>query len=277
MESTDDNQPVPLSTPDDQSLALGDTKNIYNAGDQPIFVIGDNNTININLTPGETAVTVETEESEEEASQGTQQQSQSSRKGEPVPTKTSAQIPPTPQSSSPQCTSSSTLDCSLYDEGYIRVSGESLAEGSFNEAISAAIARGDNTVIDVRDVTEFAIGSSLDTISDFDHYIWVVGDPSNPTKIKAKMPNSTQLLSVDNSGNGFLAFFGIEFMDGYAKGGDAVSGAGGGLGAGGALFLNKGNVIADQTTFTNNTAKGGKSEGLAGSGGNGDGHKGKKG
>ena len=73
-----------------------------------------------------------------------------------------------------------------------------------------------------------------------------------------------QIIAIDGATVGFE---GVEFEDGYAKGGDAGAGGGAGLGAGGAIFINKGNVAISNVTFDSNSAVGGSSGGTAGAGG----------
>jgi len=79
-------------------------------------------------------------------------------------------------------------------------------------------------------------------------------------------------------------FQNLTIANGYAKGGDGGLSAGGGMGAGGALFVNTGAVSVSSVAFTGNTAQGGNGGngamyggpssggggGLGGDGGNGD-------
>ena len=61
----------------------------------------------------------------------------------------------------------------------------------------------------------------------------------------------------------------LTLANGLAKGGDAASAGGGGLGAGGALFVNQSaDVTLTNVSFANNRAVGGNSgDGVAGGGG----------
>jgi len=80
--------------------------------------------------------------------------------------------------------------------------------------------------------------------------------------------NNAQIFHVV-SGNVVLS--NLTLQNGLAKGGDGTNGGGGGLGAGGALYLDGGNVTAENVTFNYNKARGGNSPNPAGRGGDGDG------
>ncbi|MDX2212444.1 MAG: DUF4347 domain-containing protein [Oculatellaceae cyanobacterium bins.114] len=64
-------------------------------------------------------------------------------------------------------------------------------------------------------------------------------------------------------------FRNLTLQNGIAQGETGISGGGGGLGAGGALFAEFSSVEIDDVEFRNNTARGGNSTGTAGRGGNG--------
>ncbi|WP_426542169.1 hypothetical protein [Dapis sp. BLCC M126] len=81
--------------------------------------------------------------------------------------------------------------------------------------------------------------------------------------------NQFQIISMDNFG-GYLELYNLELKDGLAQGGNSEHGGGGGLGAGGALFVNSGNVVVDSVTFTNNKAFGGNGGGEGSKAGNGE-------
>lgn len=64
-------------------------------------------------------------------------------------------------------------------------------------------------------------------------------------------------------------FSALTLKDGFTQGGTGVNGGGGGLGAGGALFIEDARVEINDVQFVANTARGGDSTGTAGRGGNG--------
>ncbi|CAD5958370.1 hypothetical protein PCC9214_03017 [Planktothrix tepida] len=76
--------------------------------------------------------------------------------------------------------------------------------------------------------------------------------------------NSAQIFTIVN---GKIVLSNLILQNGLAKGGDGITGGGGGLGAGGALYVQGGNVTVENVTFTNNQAKGGNSFDGAGRGG----------
>ncbi|MBD2139957.1 hypothetical protein H6F39_00795 [Anabaena sp. FACHB-1250] len=76
--------------------------------------------------------------------------------------------------------------------------------------------------------------------------------------------NAYQILAVNGAS---VTFSRLSFVNGLARGGDGNNGGGGGLGAGGALFINAGNVTLNNVTFSGNRAVGGNANGNAGSGG----------
>ncbi|MBD2254548.1 DUF4347 domain-containing protein [Nostoc parmelioides] len=71
-----------------------------------------------------------------------------------------------------------------------------------------------------------------------------------------------QIVAVDASGQQ-VTISNLTFQNGRAKGGDGNNGAGGGLGAGGALFIYQGNVVMNSVTLKNNVAQGGNASGGA--------------
>lgn len=77
--------------------------------------------------------------------------------------------------------------------------------------------------------------------------------------------NKHQIISINGA---TVGFDGVKFLHGLAQGEDGVNGGGGGLGAGGALFINAGNVTLNNVTFRGNRAVGGSSKSNAGTGGN---------
>ncbi|XWK89371.1 MAG: hypothetical protein U7127_04705 [Phormidium sp.] len=74
----------------------------------------------------------------------------------------------------------------------------------------------------------------------------------------------TQIMFVNQA---TVSFFNLGFYNGYIYGGDGQKGGGGGLGAGGAIFNNRGNVTADRVTFFANRAVGGNGGGTLRDGG----------
>lgn len=66
-----------------------------------------------------------------------------------------------------------------------------------------------------------------------------------------------------------VSFSNLGFYNGYSYGGDGQKGGGGGLGAGGAIFINRGDVTADGVAFVANRAVGGNGGGQLIDGGRG--------
>ncbi|MEA5520920.1 DUF4347 domain-containing protein [Limnoraphis robusta Tam1] len=79
--------------------------------------------------------------------------------------------------------------------------------------------------------------------------------------------NNTQIFRIVN---GTIVLSDVTLQNGRAIGGDGITGGGGGLGAGGALYLDGGNVTVENVTFNNNQAIGGNSPNGAGRGGGSD-------
>ncbi len=95
--------------------------------------------------------------------------------------------------------------------------------------------------------------------------------------LQGPLPILTNTITISGSGapgavisgsNQFRVFFvdapgctvnlrSLNVADGYAKGGDGGPAAGGGLGAGGALFVNSGAVTGSNVNFSHNSARGG--------------------
>ncbi len=71
--------------------------------------------------------------------------------------------------------------------------------------------------------------------------------------------NGKQIIVIDNKNtdNDQVIFSNLTFQNGLAQGGNGFRGGGGGLGTGGALFIRVGTVVANQVTFTENSAVGG--------------------
>lgn len=71
--------------------------------------------------------------------------------------------------------------------------------------------------------------------------------------------NKHQIISVNaQDKDNTVIFSNLAFYNGLARGGYAYFGAGGGLGAGGAIFINSGSVVVDGVVFKYNRAEGGK-------------------
>ncbi|SGY89167.1 Putative uncharacterized protein [Moritella viscosa] len=141
-------------------------------------------------------------------------------------------------------------------------------ESALNEAIQAAKSDPncvDGCVIDIRETGHISLSSALNKVTDFNHPIWLLGNSTSTTTIDAG--SKDQHLFVDNSKDGFFALQAVTLSSGYVKGGDATDGAGGGLGAGGAMFVNNGMVIIEHAAVTGSKAEKGTSQGNAGSGG----------
>ncbi len=79
--------------------------------------------------------------------------------------------------------------------------------------------------------------------------------------------NGVNRLFKASGGN--VRFSNLTLQNGVAQGATGVNGGGGGLGAGGALFVEDATVEINNVQFRNNTARGGDSTGTAGRGGNG--------
>jgi hypothetical protein len=78
----------------------------------------------------------------------------------------------------------------------------------------------------------------------------------------------TQIVFVNQA---IVSFFNLGFYNGYIYGGDGQKGGGGGLGAGAAIFINRGNVTADRVAFVANRVVGGNGGGILRDGGDGGG------
>lgn len=79
--------------------------------------------------------------------------------------------------------------------------------------------------------------------------------------------NGVNRLFKASGGN--IRFSNLTLQNGVAQGATGINGGGGGLGAGGALFVENATVEINNVAFRNNTARGGDSTGTAGRGGNG--------
>lgn len=179
----------------------------------------------------------------------------------------------------------------LKGEGYIAVDSNA-NKSDIETAINAALGNSRPTVVDLRAINNKSISISSSSLmggamSGVQHNVWIVGHPTNGVKFQG---SNRQILSIDSNSatsgdyNGTLSLFGLKFENGYAAGEDGrveyhaddpdddhdssgnATGGGGGLGAGGAVFVNQGQVIIEQSYFNNNSAVGGNSSGMAGTG-----------
>ena len=155
---------------------------------------------------------------------------------------------------------------------------------SLREAIIEAENRNNNT-IDIIDLSAIAnqtinLTSSLPTITEQleiqGNNVTINGREDTTTTVfipflgsrTFPITNFHQLFAIDGeTPSTQIIFSDLTLRDGLAQGGDGNNGGGGGLGAGGALFINQGQVIADDVTFSDNRAVGGNSTGNAGIGG----------
>ncbi|NEO93678.1 MAG: hypothetical protein F6K56_27150, partial [Moorea sp. SIO3G5] len=159
------------------------------------------------------------------------------------------------------------VDCSRLEEGYIRVTKPRGIRFALQIALNANLDKyGRLYFIDLRDINgqTGTLTRSLETIPRRGRNLWIVSDPENPAVISGD--HKYQILSVNNDiDDRFLSFFGVEFVGGLAKGGLGERKGGGGLGAGGAIFINQGDVVVEHSQFQNNIAQGGESKGPGGS------------
>ncbi|MBD2681053.1 MULTISPECIES: DUF4347 domain-containing protein [Nostoc] len=119
---------------------------------------------------------------------------------------------------------------------------------SLRQAISLAnsTAGGDEIIFDITGT--ITLSSALPAITDD---LKIDGD--NKITING---NQQQILTVGNGAD--VTISDLTLTNGLAKGSDGASGGGGGLGAGGALFINNNSsVLVNNVTFTNNQARGG--------------------
>jgi len=123
-------------------------------------------------------------------------------------------------------------------------------EGSLRQAILNAATNPGRDYIDLTKVSgSINLVSSLPTLN-ANNWIDFIDDGN--TTINGQ--GLSQIITLDGF-NG--TFFNLTFARGYAKGGDANYGGGGGLGAGGALLIMSGAVTLDNVRFSSNQAYGG--------------------
>lgn len=170
-----------------------------------------------------------------------------------------------------RATAASKATSSSSEVGYIPVT--SASPSALANAISQAKSDGVDSIIDLQPINGKTISLSgnllSSALSGVDDHIWIVGDPSKRPVISGN--GNYQILSVnDTTSSGTLSLFGFKMAQGKAEGSDGTGGGGGGLGAGGALFVNQGQVIVERMQFNNNKAQGGDSTGNAPGGSRGD-------
>ncbi len=177
------------------------------------------------------------------------------------------------QATSPQITSDqmpkASTSASIIDD-VISVTEESVS--SLNSAINKAIDSNSSCingcVIDIRDQKWFVLNDTLNELGTIDKPVWFLGNPDDSdSHSRINGNHDYQIAFVDNTGDGFYSFFGIDLQNGLAQGGNGATGGGGGMGAGGAMFINNGFVIFEHSFLTNNSAVSGTSPNPAGSGG----------
>jgi hypothetical protein len=125
--------------------------------------------------------------------------------------------------------------------------------GSLRDAIWYTNYYGGNNVIDLSAVAGQTIflNSPLGNIN---YNTFFDGNETNRTVIDGR--DAYQIITVTNGAR--VSFSGVNFYNGYARGGDgSYGGGGGGLGAGGAIFVNSGTVSIDNAYFFSNLAQGG--------------------
>ncbi len=126
-------------------------------------------------------------------------------------------------------------------------------EGSLRAAIIAANENPDHNVIDLRFIEgTIALTSSLPALSS---NMDIVGTDASPVTVSGE--NAHQVFYMTS---GKVLLKGFEIANGLNRGGDGTQGSGGGgggAGFGGAVFLDRGNLIIDRMNFSGNVALGG--------------------
>ena len=131
--------------------------------------------------------------------------------------------------------------------------------GSLRAAIEQAENNNGLDIIDLRGVSgTIYLDSSLPTL-DRGGDVFFIGNEN----ITIDGRDRHQIIALNNT-SGLTSFRGITFANGYVTGGDSEGGGGGGLGAGGAIFVNDGNVIFDTVKFISNKAEGGDARSSSG-------------
>lgn len=120
---------------------------------------------------------------------------------------------------------------------------------SLREAVNQAIASFEDDTINLNGIAQL---NQPIVITSNPGRITFQGNGSNTSGFNGQ--NRTQIISVDRAA---ASFSNLGFYNGYAYGGDGQKSGGGGLGAGGALFINRGDVSVNRVAFGGNRAVGG--------------------
>lgn len=132
---------------------------------------------------------------------------------------------------------------------------------SVREAVTSAIASPGDDTINLNGIAQvnqpIVINSNLGRIT-------FQGNGANSSGFSGQ--DRSQIMFVNQA---TVSFSNLGFYNGYLYGGDGQKGGGGGLGAGGAIFINRGDVTADGVTFVANRAVGGNGGGQLIDGGKG--------
>jgi hypothetical protein len=136
-----------------------------------------------------------------------------------------------------------------FAETYRVTNNDDAGNGSLRQAIENAYNTLGEDTVDLTGVSgTINLNSSLVIRKDNDIKI----EDDGNTTISGQ--GSSLIMVVDGAN---VVISNLTFTDGLAKGGDGQDGGGGGLGAGGALFINAGNVTLNSVAFRNNKAIGG--------------------
>ena len=121
--------------------------------------------------------------------------------------------------------------------------------GSLRFAIEYA---NSNPGIDTIDLTGVAGTINLNSALSINAGNDIVFEDDGNTTISGQ--SARQIFSINGAN---VSLSRLTLANGLARGANGVNGGGGGLGAGGALFINSGNVVLNNVTFTGNRAVGG--------------------
>jgi hypothetical protein len=132
---------------------------------------------------------------------------------------------------------------------------------SLREAVNWAIASSGDDTINLNQIAQL---NQPIVINSNPGRITFQGNGTNSSGFSGQ--DRTQIVFVNQA---TVSFSNLGFYNSYIYGGDGQKGGGGGLGAGGALFINRGDVTADRVTFVANRAVGGKGGGRLRDGGDG--------
>ncbi|MEG3879762.1 hypothetical protein QT972_20610 [Microcoleus sp. herbarium7] len=132
---------------------------------------------------------------------------------------------------------------------------------SLREAVSQAIASSGDDTINLNGIAQ--VNQPI-VINSNSGRITFQGNGSNSSGFSGQ--DRSQIVFVNQA---TVSFSNLGFYNGYLYGGDGQKGGGGGLGAGGAIFINRGDVTADRVSFVANRAVGGNGGGQLIDGGDG--------